>query len=206
MKIVELFASIEGEGVLAGRSSFFIRLFGCNLRCKWCDTKFSYDPKTVCEDLSIDEIVNGAAAVNTEIITVTGGEPFTNSDLALLCDKLLTLDRTIKIETNGTLWLDISDKVYLAVSPKPPHFTITKEAADRANELKFVVDLDLAIEHLLNDDFLAIYDRNIPLTLQIESSDAECSLKKALKLQKELLTHNIKSRIAPQLHKLLSLP
>ncbi|MGH9584352.1 MAG: 7-carboxy-7-deazaguanine synthase QueE, partial [Bryobacteraceae bacterium] len=74
MKISEIFYSIQGEGVLAGVPSVFVRTSGCNLRCVWCDTPYtSWKPEG--ENLSLDEIQKTAAQFSCSHVVVTGGEP-----------------------------------------------------------------------------------------------------------------------------------
>ncbi|MDR2905909.1 MAG: 7-carboxy-7-deazaguanine synthase QueE [Helicobacteraceae bacterium] len=205
MKIVEMFVSIEGEGVLAGRSAAFARLYGCNLRCEWCDTKYSYDPASEFLELEIDEIFDFAKRAKTEIVSITGGEPFLCENLRELCEKLLTLKRLVKIETNGTIWREIPSEIYLAVSPKPQaNFRVKEEIANRANELKFIVDRELNSNVILDEKIRAIYDRGAAIVLQLENNREE-SLKKAILIQRELYDRGILARIGAQLHKLLSL-
>ncbi|MDR2033419.1 MAG: 7-carboxy-7-deazaguanine synthase QueE [Helicobacteraceae bacterium] len=209
MKVVEIFRSIEGEGALMGFSTVFIRLFGCNMRCEWCDTTYSYEPLGEFQEMSIGDIVNKVKELGGAMISVTGGEPFIHSDLNQLCEALATLKKTIKIETNGSVWREIDKlektvKIRLVVSPKPPLYKIDQKIADRADELKFVVDENIAIETLIKEPFYSIYDRGVIPTLQLESNK-EKSLKKALELQNALLTFGVNCRVLPQLHKLLNL-
>jgi organic radical activating enzyme len=203
VKIVEIFSSIEGEGALMGFSALFIRLFGCNLRCAWCDTKESYDNRTAREELDVGEIVRRAAECPSSVITITGGEPFVQRDLLPLCEALLPLKRRIKVETNGTIFINLPREIYLAVSPKPPDFRIDRRFSGRIGELKFVVDTALELKHII------IYRNEIEqgarAILQTESNQEE-SLKKALFIQRELLNERLDVSVLPQLHKIFALP
>lgn len=102
MKIIEIFKSIDGEGKRAGIPVIFIRLFGCNLRCKYCDTKYSYDTVDF-KEMSIDDILKEVKKLKLNRITLTGGEPLIHKDVDLLIDKLLKNGYELNIETNGAV-------------------------------------------------------------------------------------------------------
>jgi organic radical activating enzyme len=205
MKLVEIFRSIEGEGALMGAPTIFVRLFGCNLRCVWCDSAYAYEPLGVYSEATIDEIAARCAKLDGAIVSVTGGEPFTHDDLGALCAALSRLNKIVKIETNGTLWRRIDVQAHIVVSPKPPKYAINAQIAKEASELKFVVDSALKADTLTRKTFRSMYDRGVTPTLQLESNKEE-SLSRALALQSELLNLGIDSRVLPQLHKLLNLP
>ena len=72
MRIAEIFASLQGEGLLAGTPSTFVRTSGCNLRCVWCDTPYtSWEPEG--EDLSLADVLNLVRALPPRHAVVTGG-------------------------------------------------------------------------------------------------------------------------------------
>src|SRR5260370_20755255 len=74
MKIAEIFYSIQGEGMLAGVPSVFVRTSGCNLRCEWCDTPYtSWNPEG--RDMRVEEIVAEVRRHGASHAVVTGGEP-----------------------------------------------------------------------------------------------------------------------------------
>ena len=74
MKISELFFSIQGEGELTGIPSVFVRTSGCNLRCRWCDTKYSsWTPEG--ENVDIEELVEKVCSYPARHVVITGGEP-----------------------------------------------------------------------------------------------------------------------------------
>ena len=204
MKITEIFRSIEGEGSNMGYSTIFVRLFGCNLRCEWCDTTHSYEPLGAYTEMTIDEIyLQVKSLLPSSMITITGGEPFLHNDLSALCDKLLTLNMRIKIESNGTIFRNIDDNIYLCVSPKPPNYTVDQQILSRVNELKFVVDHCLQVDHIAQ--FKASFYNSVKCVLQPESNKQEF-VAKALNLQQQLAEQNIHCAVLPQLHKLLNLP
>lgn len=106
LNVQAIFESIDGEvngfnG--AGQISTFIRLKGCNLRCKYCDTKYSQDDKPE-NWMTIDEVLE---QVRTKKVTITGGEPLLQyKSLEPLLERLLNDDCKISIETNGSIDLD----------------------------------------------------------------------------------------------------
>jgi len=102
MRIAEIFHSIQGEGVLAGVPSVFVRTSGCNLRCVWCDTPYaSWKPEGT--EISVPEIMNKISAWNCNHIVLTGGEPMIAPDLLDLANFLKKKKKHITIETAGTL-------------------------------------------------------------------------------------------------------
>jgi 7-carboxy-7-deazaguanine synthase len=103
MRIAEIFYSIQGEGLLTGVPSVFIRTSGCNLRCRWCDTPYaSWRPEG--ESLSEDEILARLAAFPTaRHVVLTGGEPMLAPGIHSLAARLRSAGWHITIETAGTL-------------------------------------------------------------------------------------------------------
>lgn len=102
MLISEIFHSIQGEGLLLGVPSVFVRTSGCNLRCRWCDTPYaSWNPEG--EDLNIPEIIKRVLAYNCPHVVLTGGEPMVASGIRELASELRALGMHITIETAGTI-------------------------------------------------------------------------------------------------------
>jgi 7-carboxy-7-deazaguanine synthase len=102
MRIAEIFQSIQGEGLLAGVPSVFIRTSGCNLRCDWCDTPYaSWKPEGL--EMSVSEILKKISVWNCNHVVLTGGEPMIAPDLTELADALKKQGKHITIETAGTI-------------------------------------------------------------------------------------------------------
>lgn len=104
MKVNEIFASIEGEGKRAGLPATFIRLFGCNLRCSYCDSMYSVEGNDYTE-MSIPQIMDKVKELGIPNITVTGGEPLIHSGIKKLLEALLNEGYDVNVETNGTMFL-----------------------------------------------------------------------------------------------------
>lgn len=113
MKIAEIFYSIQGEGMLAGVPSVFIRTSGCNLRCTWCDTPYtSWSPEG--REQSIDGIVSEVRGFDARHVVVTGGEPMMFEETVELTR---ALDVHVTIETAGTIYRPVKCDL-MSISPK----------------------------------------------------------------------------------------
>jgi 7-carboxy-7-deazaguanine synthase len=102
MNISELFYSIQGEGILTGVPSVFIRTNLCNLRCAWCDTPYtSWQPEG--RELTLDDICAYVEEHSRGHVVLTGGEPLIAPDTPALTQRLRELNQHITIETAGTV-------------------------------------------------------------------------------------------------------
>jgi organic radical activating enzyme len=108
MKISEIFKSIQGEGTNAGKPSIFLRTAECNLKCTWCDTKYTWDWKNFdyskeVKEISIKEVRERIEQFNLRHLVITGGEPLMQQDDLAELLVLLKPEFYIEIETNGTI-------------------------------------------------------------------------------------------------------
>ncbi len=116
MKIAELYQSRQGEGLLTGTESVFVRTSGCNLRCWFCDTPYtSWSPEG--DDLSVEEILVSVTRFDCGHVVLTGGEPMLSAELVPLATGLREMGRHITIETAGTLYLPVECDL-MSISPK----------------------------------------------------------------------------------------
>ncbi len=106
MRITEIYQSIQGESSYAGLPCIFIRTTGCDLRCNWCDSEFSFHGG---EELSIEQILARIALYPTRLVELTGGEPLLQKDLPLLAKELLVRGYTVMIETGGHRDISVLD-------------------------------------------------------------------------------------------------
>jgi 7-carboxy-7-deazaguanine synthase len=104
LSVCEIFCSIQGESSYAGLPCAFIRLAGCNLRCRYCDTPYAQEKKA--PEMELDAILDRVEAYGIKLVEVTGGEPLWQEDTPALVDALLKLGHGVLVETNGSL--DIS--------------------------------------------------------------------------------------------------
>lgn len=117
MVINEIFHSLQGEGFLAGIPSVFVRLAGCPLRCKWCDTKYAWDNEAG-NNYSIEKVYQTAQQWPCKFIVITGGEPMINSDLPDLLQRLKSHGKHITVETAGITFIPDLDCDLMSISPK----------------------------------------------------------------------------------------
>jgi len=125
MRIAEIYKSIQGEGLLTGTESAFVRASGCNLRCWFCDTPFtSWSPEG--DDLEVDDLLRQVDQLACEHVVVTGGEPMLFAELIPLCTGLRERGLHITIETAGTLYLPVECDL-MSISPKLSNSTPSSE-------------------------------------------------------------------------------
>jgi 7-carboxy-7-deazaguanine synthase len=100
MRIDEIFHSIQGEGSRRGRPCSFVRLTGCPLRCRWCDTAYAFSGGS---ELTITEILHQLAQHGSRLVCVTGGEPLAQVEVHDLMDALVEDGYEVLLETSGAL-------------------------------------------------------------------------------------------------------
>ncbi|RUR77040.1 7-carboxy-7-deazaguanine synthase [Chlorogloeopsis fritschii PCC 6912] len=132
--------TIQGEGYWTGSVCDFIRLYGCPVKCHFCDSSYSsggshiqYTRRTL-EDL--------VSELKSSMVVISGGEPFVNKQLSLLVDELLVHNKRVHIETSGAFWQEIPPRVWVTVSPKEyvsPKYPVDERMWQRANEIKIVI-------------------------------------------------------------------
>ena len=138
--IHETFHSWQGEGAHLGRSSFFIRLYGCPIHCPWCDSAGTWHPDyipTNIDKLDTDELVKRAVASKAEIVIITGGEPAIH-DLHELVSGLRDAGLPSHLETSGAFQIS-GDLDWITLSPKWQALPL-QENIERASEFKIIVE------------------------------------------------------------------
>jgi len=144
LKVCETFASILGESTLAGLPAFFIRLSGCNLRCRYCDTAYAYDEG---DDLDLEVLVQAARGSGLATVLVTGGEPLLQEDTLPLLTSLAEAGLAVLLETNGSLPIaPVDSRVQRILDVKCPgsgmaayHHWENLEYLTGKDEVKFVL-------------------------------------------------------------------
>lgn len=152
-KVVEIFSSIEGEGIRSGYLTTFIRLHGCNLSCSYCDSSYACKGNEYTE-MSFEEIYNKVQKFGNYRVTLTGGEPLLTEDAWRMANLLAIPGYEINIETNGSIALSESKhrNIFYTMDYKCPssgmeeHMVIPNleilmktAEIDLPNVLKFVV-------------------------------------------------------------------
>ena len=100
----EIYASIQGESTFAGRPCVFVRLTGCNLRCRWCDTAYAFYEGT---RRSVDDVTDEVTGYGLPLVEITGGEPLLQEACATLARRLLDGGKTVLVETSGAQPIDM---------------------------------------------------------------------------------------------------
>ena len=148
MKISEIFYSIEGEGIEIGRPEVFVRLSGCNLRCKWCDTKYALKNG---KEMSVEDIIQEVGKYPCKNVSITGGEPLLQRrELLELVKRFKDLGYWIQINTNGTIFDEEIFKLVdlISMDCKCPSSGMksdlevirkTKELFDPKTQFKFII-------------------------------------------------------------------
>src|SRR5438874_11501136 len=99
MRVTEIFHSIQGESSHAGRLCVFVRLTGCNLRCRWCDSEYTFAGG---EKMSIDAVMDRVRSYETKLVEITGGEPLAQAEAFDLIKSLCDEGYEVLIETSGS--------------------------------------------------------------------------------------------------------
>jgi len=143
MKINEVFYSLQGEGLLSGLPTIFIRTAGCNLRCSWCDTRYAARGR----ERSVEQVLGCLAAYPCRRVCVTGGEPLRQRSTLALLRALRQQRYSVSLETNGSY--DIAPFLELArlsVDVKCPSSGMTARMrwgnlarVRRRDQVKFVI-------------------------------------------------------------------
>ncbi|HZY31153.1 MAG TPA: 7-carboxy-7-deazaguanine synthase QueE [Candidatus Methylomirabilis sp.] len=144
LQVNEIFYSVQGESTYAGRPCVFVRLTGCNLRCRWCDTAYAfYDGET----LTVEQVLERVRAYKCPLVEITGGEPLLQDEVHSLIDRLLPEGYEVLIETGGSLDVGRLDpRVIKILDLKPPGSEMEHrnnldnlQYLDRKDQIKFVV-------------------------------------------------------------------
>ncbi len=218
MFITEIFKSIQGESSYAGLPCIFVRLTGCNLRCKWCDTAYAFHGGT---KYSLDEILRRVSEFscdeenggrNVRLVEITGGEPLLQSDTPELARRLLDAGYTVLIETSGER--DISElprEVVKIVDVKCPDsgesgkFNLANlEALEKKDEIKFVIasrrDYDFAREFMAQHRLRERVHEILFSPVFADPAGAWPAMD-ARELAEWILAENLPVRLGLQLHK-----
>ncbi|ADW17525.1 Radical SAM domain protein [Desulfobulbus propionicus DSM 2032] len=208
--VCERFYSIQGESTRAGLPCLFVRLAGCNLRCSYCDARYTWEETG--ETMTVDEILAWAEQYPGVMVEVTGGEPLRQNGVYPLMRNLLAAGLTVLLETNGSLPLcGVPEEVGIVMDIKCPdsgmaahnladNLDLLRERARRQcrDEIKFVLssvdDFHWARQVVTRERL----DRLLPVLF----SPVRPLLDPAL-LAQLLLDHRLNVRLQLQLHALL---
>jgi len=164
VKVSEIFYSIEGEGIEIGRPEIFIRLAKCNLRCEWCDTKYSWNDG---KEMKVNETLKELSKYPCKSVSITGGEPLLQrEELLELIQELKKLGYWIQINTNGTIYdkkiFELVDLVSMDCKCPSSGMKSDSEALKKTNDLFF---LKSQFKLIISDEEDYRYAKNVVETL-----------------------------------------
>ena len=160
IKVSEIFTSFQGEGPYVGTPATFLRLYGCNLNCEWCDTDIS-----TYEMLSVDDVaeilITQMEFNNIKTLIITGGEPTLQMEEVKRLIKELPDDIRIQMETNGSLFEYIPE-VEFVISPKEDKEKVFENYYQYENVFfKFVITSQEDIDEVISLKDKYGYDKTI---------------------------------------------
>ena len=221
MNVMEIYRSVQGEGILSGVPTTFVRFFACNLRCSWCDTKYSWSVHDggTWETLSPEVVAGRVRELRARHIVLTGGEPTLQKELPELARLLKADGYHLTVETNATIFPEASVPLIdlWSLSPKLQsagenylrypileHFLTTLRPEQQ--QWKFVVRDEEDEQHLrrLLIRYPEFVEQQLPIILQPEGDNATPDYPSAL----EQLIERVRDpfwddyfvRVLPQMH------
>jgi len=219
MQITEIYKSLQGESTHAGLACIFVRLTGCNLRCSWCDSEFSFYGG---KKMTLQEVLGEVARLSPSggLVEITGGEPMLQErEVIPLMEQLLDADYQVLLETSGERALArVPKHVIKIVDVKCPHsgegdtFKLENlEALQPHDELKFVLsdraDYEFARAFVLNHKLAARVHAILfsPAFQKAASGSRDTShcLLDPQQLAEWILDDNVPARLSLQIHKLI---
>lgn len=219
MQITEIFKSIQGESTHAGLPCVFVRLTGCNLRCSWCDSEYTFQGG---RRMSIDEVLNEVFRLSPDggLVEITGGEPMLQErDVVPLMQRLIESGYSVLLETSGERPLErVPSEVVKIVDVKCPDsgegdtFSIENlETLTPRDEVKFVLtgraDYEFA-RHFIHRHDLARRVHAVLLSPAFRKDatgarDSSHCLLDPQELAHWMLADNVPARLGLQIHKFI---
>ena len=206
LKINEIFYSIQGESSFAGLPTVFVRTTACNLRCTYCDTKYSYNEGSL---MSLEQIINEIKSHGTDYVCLTGGEPLLQKEVHFLMTYLCNHGFQVSLETSGSKSIkEVDPRVKVILDVKTPDSGAADsflfeniELSGPSTEYKFVIcsekDLDWS------ENFCRQHNLSKNFTVLFSPSHAQVSERW---LAEKILQKKLKVRLHLQQHKYIWLP
>jgi 7-carboxy-7-deazaguanine synthase len=218
-QISEIYKSLQGESTYAGLPCVFVRLTGCNLRCSWCDSEFSFYGGS---KMTLQEVLSEIARLSPGggLVEITGGEPMLQErDVIPLMEQLLDADYRVLLETSGERPLArVPKQVIKIVDVKCPHSgapnTFALENLEKLqphDELKFVLtdrtDYEFARDFVLHHDLAErvhaiLFSPAFEKTASGARDTTHCQLNPQ-QLAEWILADDVPARLSLQIHKLI---
>lgn len=207
LKITEIFHSIQGESTWAGFPTVFVRLSGCNLRCTYCDTKYSYEAG---EAMAVAKVLERVKSFSTKHVCITGGEPLLQASVYQLITHLCDADYRVSVETSGERDCSLVDpRAKKIIDVKTPHSGAPFSFA--LENLKFAEDVNTEFKFVIcsEDDFSwaenFVRENQLHLKSTVLYSPSFGKVPE-IWLAKKILSENSPARLQLQLHKYIWSP
>lgn len=203
MQISEIFDSIQGEGPWMGYPATFVRMYGCNLDCSFCDTRYAKEGDSF--DYRPRELADIVLDHNPNFIVFTGGEPALQmEELAVTISTIRKIEpsRRIAIETNGTI--DFDNTLFDVVIVSPKSMSVITHWCHMSNVyMKFLIadknDVECVRKHVGMNTFA-----NMPYVMPMGTD--ENSIKNTSKLiSDEMISTGMVAILTPRLHILMGM-
>jgi len=203
VRISEIFVSLQGESRPVGLPTVFVRLTGCPLRCRWCDTEYAFHGGKV---VGVEALLQQVVGHGLKRVCVTGGEPLAQRDCLELLQRLCDLGYEVSLETSGALDIaPVDSRVCIVMDLKPPGSGESArnrwqnlEHLKPDDQLKFVIadaqDYAWAVQQLR--------ERNLDTRFSVLFSPS-WNQQDARELAEWILRDGLEVRFQLQLHKLL---
>ena len=196
LPVMESFLTIQGEGYFSGKTSYFLRIGGCDVGCHWCDVKESWDPN-LHPLVKVDTIIKSILETNVKTVVITGGEPLM-WNMEYLTKQLVKNNIQIHLETSGAYPLSGSFN-WICLSPKKTMKPLSS-IYSLTNELKIIIsnknDFKWAMKFKKN------VNSKCKLYLQPEWSKKDSILPIII----DFVTKNPQWTISLQAHKYMKIP
>ena len=196
LPVMESFLTIQGEGYFSGKTSYFLRIGGCDVGCHWCDVKESWDPN-LHPLISVDSIIQSIIETKVKTVVITGGEPLMWR-MEYITKQLLKNNIQVHLETSGAYPLSGSFN-WICLSPKKSMEPLNN-IYSLTDELKVIIsnknDFKWAVKHKEN------VKSSCKLYLQPEWSKKDSILPLII----EFVTKNPEWTISLQAHKYMNIP
>ena len=203
LSVTEIYASIQGESSHAGRPCTFIRLAGCPLRCRWCDTTYSFAKG---QARSIADIVSQVRALGLQLCEVTGGEPLAQAGSADLLRALCDAGLEVLLETSGAYAMSGLDARVIVIADLkcPGSGEDARNLWAELDRLRSKDELKIVVSSRADFDWAraCLHDRLPSCQAQVLWSAVSSELQPAA-LAAWLLETRAPGRLQVQLHKVL---
>lgn len=215
LPVAEIFFSFQGEGIFVGEPAVFLRLAGCPMSCKFCDTPIA---KASGRWVEVSDILKMIRKIGAPNLVVTGGEPLFFDNLVEFLERVVKFFKRVEVETSAyEIVKDIPKEVFLNISPKPPSMGVPFFERNFIFYLKNHKNVQLKFLALDARDFAfirAFCFKNkelIPKPLVIQPIDTGKNYEKNVKEVMEIVSSDkefifeFDVRVIPQVHKLVGL-